>query len=226
MKKITSLFTLFTAFFLGGCQYGGLVSVMGTPGHHEKEITAEYDLAEHKDQKTLVLVNQPGWINTDVNLRYYLTKAISKNLMEKVKIPPENLVSYGELSEFRSNKSDFSLLSPVEVGEALDANIVMLAVIEDYQLHEVAEAGCYEGFLAAQVVLLDTATAEQLWPEPPKSKGIKVGFEIDNRGRIVAAQRLVAACAYCTTRYLYNCRKSRFSIAEDRSGIGWKDWNK
>jgi hypothetical protein len=179
-----------------------------------------------------VLVEQPGWIDTDLNLRYYLTRAISKNLTEKVEIPPEHLVTYGELSEFRSNNSGFSLLSPVEVGKALDSNLVLLIAVEDYQLRKTEEGGCYDGFLAAQVVLLDTATGEQLWPQSPNSKSIKVGFETERRGetadarRLVAAQRLVAACAYCTTRYLYNCLKSKFSIAEDRDRTGWEEWGK
>lgn len=103
---------------------------------------------------------------------------------------------------------------------------MLLVVIEDYQLNRAAETNCYEGFLASQVVLLDTETSKQLWPESPKSKSIKVGFEAEDRGRNVAAQRLVAACAYCTTRYLYNCRKNKFSCSEDRTGVGWEQWNK
>lgn len=226
MKKMKFFFTLFAAILFAGCESAGIVSVLGTPAHHEKKIAAEYNLSQHNDQKILVLVKQHGWIDADVNLRYYLTKAISKNLTEKAEIKPENFVNYSELSEFRSNKSDFSFLSPVEVGKALDADIVLLAVIDDYQLRQLSETNCYEGFLATQVVLIDTATAEQLWPESMKSKSIKVGFEADDRGPNVAAQRLVAACAYCTIRYLYNCRKSRFSISEDRTGIGWEQWNK
>ena len=226
MKKAIVFFTLFAAVLFAGCEAAGIVSVIGTPGHHESEVPAEYNLSEHKDQKTLVLVNQPGWLNADINLRYYLTRAISKNLTAKVEITSEQLVGYDELSEFRSNKIDSSLLSPIKVGKALNADIVLLVVVEDYQLNSAAETNCYEGFLAAQVAILDTATEEQLWPESPKSKSIKVGFEAESRGPTVAAQRLVAACAYCTTRYLYNCRKSKFNIAEDRTGTGWEQWNR
>lgn len=109
---------MFAAILFAGCESAGIVSVLGTPSHHEKEIAAEYNLSQHKDQKTLVLVNQSGWLNAEINLRYYLTRAISRNLVAKVEIKPENFVNYSELSEFRSNKSDFSFLSPVEVGKA------------------------------------------------------------------------------------------------------------
>jgi len=218
------LFCLFTftflvvALFYSGC---GIVGIVGTPRAHEEKVVAEYDLAEHKDQKILVLVNQPVWLNAQVNLRYYLTRAINKNLTAKVKIPPEHLVSYGELSEFRSNKSDFLLLSPVEVGEALDANMVLLAEIGSYELNSIAGMNYYEGFLGVQSVFLDVATGEKIWPEFARSKIIKVGFDVERRGQEIAVKRLTAASAYCLVRYFYDCPKNEFKIADDRSGIGW-----
>lgn len=220
-------FYLFTLNFLtavlfhGGC---GLIAHMGTPTGHEKKVPAEYDLSEHKDQKILILVNQPAWLGTAPNLRYYLTDAINGNLMEKVKLEPEHFVSYSELSEFRSNRSDFSLLSPVEVGRALGADMVLFVMIEDYQLHEIAESGYYKGFLSAQSALLEMVNGEKLWPEFTKSKSIKVGFEVESHGREIAAARLTVALAHCTTRYFYDCPRKKFKISDDRSGIGWKSW--
>ena len=214
---------LVVALFYSGC---GVVGIVGTPRAHEEKVVAEYDLAEHKDQKILVLVNQPAWLNAQVNLRYYLTRVINKNLTAKVKIPPEYLVSYGELSEFRSNKSDFLLLSPVEVGEALDANMVLLVEIGSYELNKIAETSYYEGFLGVQSVFLDVATGEKIWPESAKSKSIKVGFDIESRGQEIAVGRLTAASTHCLIRYFYDCPKNEFKIADDRSGIGWENWKK
>jgi len=209
---------LVAALFYSGC---GVVGIVGTPTNYEKKIPAEYDLAEHKDQKILVLVNQPAWLNAQVNLRYYLTRAINKNLTAKVKIPPEYLVSYSELSEFRSNKSDFLSLSPVEVGEALDANMVLLVEIGSYELNRIAETSYYEGFLGVQSAFLDVATGEKIWPESAKSKSVKVGFEVETRGREIAVRRLTAASAYCLVRYFYDCPKNEFKIADERGTIGW-----
>jgi hypothetical protein len=144
--------------------------------------------------------------------------------MIKLEIPPEYLVSYSELSEFRSNQPNFSLLTPMQVGEALDANMVLLVSIEDYQLREMGGTGYYKGFLSARAVLLDTATGKKLWPESVESKGAEVGFEFEQHGQEVAITRLVTACAYCITRYFYNCPKDKFKIAEDKSGIGWENW--
>ncbi len=218
MKKLSVFLTLVVVFFYSGCK---IVGVVGTPRAHEEKIVAEYDLAEHKDQKILVLVNQPVWLNAQVNLRYYLTKAINKNLTAKVKILPEYLVSYSELSEFRSNKSDFLLLSSVEVGEALDANMVLLVDIGSYELNRIAETSYYEGFLGVQSVFLDVATGEKIWPESARSKSIKVGFDIESRGQEIAVKRLAAATTYCLIRYFYDCPKNEFKITDERSGIGW-----
>ena len=209
---------LVVVFFYSGC---GIVGIVGTPRAHEEKVVAEYDLAEHKEQKILVLVNQPVWLNAQVNLRYYLTKAINKNLTAKVKILPEYIVSYSELSAFRSNQADFLLLSPVEVGEALSANMVLLVEIGSYELNKIAETNYYEGFLSVQSVFLDVATGEKIWPESARSKSIKVGFEVESRGREIAVNRLTAASAYCLVRYFYDCPKNEFKIADERSGIGW-----
>lgn len=227
MKKTSvPIFTLVVVFFHAGCKYAPFIGLFGTSSYHERTVTTEYDLTKRTDQKILVLVDQPGWLDAQPNLRFYLTRAINKDLVRKVKIPAESLVSYNELSKFRSNQSDFSLLSPVEIGTALDANMVLLVVVEDYKLNSVAEGNYYEGFLGTRSALFDTATAEKLWPKLAASKSVTVGFEVESSGREVAVARLAMACAHCTTRYLYNCPKKRFKIIEDRSRVGWEKWQK
>jgi len=146
---------------------------------------------------------------------------MSKNFIKTIKMSPEYLVPYSELSEFRSNKGNFSLLSPVEVGDALDAGVVLLVIVEGYRLNEMAETGYYSGFLGAQAVLLDVVTGEKLWPKSAKSKSIKVGFEFEEHGQKAAVERLAASCAHCTIRYFYDCPKDKFKIFDDKSGIGW-----
>lgn len=221
MKKSNIFIILSTALLCGGC---GIIGVLGTPGRGERKITAEYNLAERPENKILVIVNQQGWLNAEANLRYYLTKATNKYLAEKVKIPTENLVTYSELSEFRSGRVDFSFLSPAEVGKALNTDIVLLIMIEEFKLQPIAQTDYYKGDLNAQAVLFDTATTEKLWPETANGKSIKVGFDVEQNGREIAVNRLLAACAHCTVRYFYDCPKNKFKIADDRSGVSWENW--
>jgi hypothetical protein len=219
IEKLTVFFVLAGVFFYNGC---GIVGLMGTPSQYEKKIPAEYDLTKQKGRKVLVLVEQPRWLSAQVNLRYYLTEAIRENLIAKVKVPPKYILSYNELSEFRSNKSDFSSLSPAAVGKALGADIVLLVTIEDYQVSEVAESDYYNGFLGVQAALFETATGEKVWPESAENKSIKVSFETGEKGQDAAVKRLVNACAYCISRYFYNCPKYKFKTSDEKRDIGWE----
>jgi hypothetical protein len=219
IEKITVFFVLAVIFSSSGC---GIVGVAGTQNAYEKKIPAEYDLAGQKDKKVLVLVEQPSWLTTEINLRFYLTEAIRDSFITNTKIASEYLISYKELSDFRSNKSDFSSLSPVEVGLALGADFVLLVMIEDFQLNQMHETDYYSGLLSAQAILFETATGAKLWPESAMGKSIKVSFEAE-RNRELAAQRLVSAAAHCITRFLYNCPKYKFKIFDEGVETGWEE---
>jgi len=218
IEKLTVFFVLAAVSFCGGC---GILGVVGTPRQHEIKIPAEYDLTKQKNRKVLVLVEQPGWLSTQVNLRYYLTEAIHRSLMAQVKVKPEYILSYKQLSEFRSSKDDFLSLSPAEVGTALGADVVLLVAIEDYQVSELAESGVYNGFLSVQEALFETATGKKVWPESEENKSIKVNFETGEHGQEAAVERLVSSCAYCTSRYFYNCPKYKFKTFDEQKDIGW-----
>jgi len=224
MRKLSVFLGLAMVFPHSGCKLAGFVPVLGTPTRYEKKIPAEYDLTKHKEQKMLVLVNQPGWLGAQVNLRYYLTEAINENLTKKVRIKAEYLAGYDELSKYRSNHPNFSLLPVVEVGAALDANMVLLVVVEDYQLTKMGEMDYYKGFLAARTALIDVGSGEKLWPKSGESKTVRVGFEMEQGSQESAVVRLAADCAHCTVRYFYDCIVANFKIPDDRSGAGWEDW--
>ena len=221
MKKAGLITGLTAVFFSGGC---ALIGIMGTPGAYEKKIPAEYNFAKHAKQKTLILVNQPGWINAQVNLRYYLTDAISKNLIGNTTLSADNLVSYDELSDYRSNQPNFSLLTPVEAGKALHADIVLAVTVADYQLTALEDSGYYKAHLYAQAVLLDTVDGAKLWPDED-SRTVKVGFEAEGYNKEMAVKRLVTSCAHCITRYFYPCYRDNFKITDDISNIDWESWN-
>jgi hypothetical protein len=215
IEKLIVFFVLAGFFFYNGC---GIVGLMGTPSQYEKKISAEYDLTKQKGKKVLVLVEQPSWLSTRVNLRYYLTKAIRESLIATVKVPSKRILSYNELSKFRSNKSDFSSLLPAAVGEALGADIILLVTIEDYQVSEVAGSGYYNGSLSVQAAVYE-ASGEKVW----EGRSVEVGFDTGERGREEAVERLVSACAHCITRYLYNCPAYKFRIFDEGSKGDWEE---
>jgi hypothetical protein len=220
IEKLTVLCVFAGIFFCSGCGFVGLV---GSEGPYEKKIPAEYDLTKQKDQRILVLVEQPNWLSVQANLRYYLTEAIRESLAKgKAKILPNYILSYKELSDFRSNRSDFSALSSAEVGKALGADIVLLVMIEDYQVGEVAGSGYYSGILKVQASLFETANGGKVWPEYADGKSVKVSFEAE-RGQETADRRLASACAHCITRYFYNCTKDKFKVFDEGGNTDWEE---
>lgn len=192
-----------------GCGLLGIVGVMGTPGSHERKITAEYDLASRRNEKVLVLVNQPLWLDAEVNLRYYLTEALNLYLTSKIKIKPERLVTYNQLAAFRSGQSNFPLLSPVQVGKAMAADIVLLAEVDGFELSELPEEGYYRGFLQTRAMLFDTASGANLWPDFPEGKVIAAGFDMVSGGRQAGVNRLAGA--------MLMVRSGFFTIAREKS---------
>jgi len=221
MKEFAVSVTLVTFFFCTGC---GIVSNLGTPTRQETKIPAEYNLTEPSGKTMLVLVDQPGSLHAQANLRYRLTKEINELLVGSLRIPGNRIVDYGELSTFRAKQPNFVFLSPAEVGKSLGADIVLFIVLDNYELYEMAGTGYYKGNLSGQVVLLDTASGEKLWPRLEQSKTVRVGFEVESRGQEAGVMRLVRDFAHCTTRYFYNCRKDKFKIADDRSDAAWENW--
>jgi len=223
IEKLIVVVVLALVFFNGGCAMVGLV---GSESQYEKKVPAEYDLTKQKGGKILVLVEQPGWLDTKTNLRYYLTRALTQSLVAKVKVKPNYIIPYKALTDLRSDRNDFPLLSPVEVGRALDANTVLLVTIENCQLSEMPGSDYYNGILSVQAAVFETATGDKVWPGPEGDKSIKVSFETGERGADGAINRLVSACAHCTTRYLYNCPKYLFKTFDERGDSGWEEWDK
>lgn len=211
-------------FFVTGCKYAPLISLLGTESYHEEKVPAEFDLTKQTDKKILVFVDQPAWLDSEANLRFYLTKSIRQTLMAKIKLTPESLISYEKLADFRSSEPGFASMSPVEVGRAMDANMVLLILIENYDLQAMAQTGYLMGNLDTRAVLYDVQTGEKLWPTQETSKSVKVGFEIETGGMEMAISRLAVASAFCTTRYFYDCPKAQFRIADDRTRIDLESW--
>ncbi len=211
--------------FCGGCQIAGLFAVAGSPTHREQRLTAEYDITEPEGQSILVLVDQPIGLDDNTNLAFYVTKAFNDYLKARVRIPSEDIISYDKLSRFRFANPDFSLSGPEQIGAALGADLVVFVMLDDYRLKQLPQNGYQKGFLAVRAELIDCATGKRLWPQSDLTRAVKVGFELEKAGPIVASVHLAAAAAHCTLRYLYDCPKTRFKIAEDRTGVSWTGWN-
>ena len=223
----------FLAFiFLAASVFGSgcpMIAVLGNPTSYEQKVKAEYNISPPKDpleaKKILVLVDQPMRLNSQVNLRFYLTRAINILVTAKAKIESENVISYDKLSEFRSNTESFSQLTPSQVGRELGADMVLVVVVSGYKLTQIAQSGYYEGNLTVKAGLFDVANEVKLWPVEDAAKTVKVGFEMGSSDRQAAVKRLAVSASHCTVRYLYDCPKAMFKISDDKSPSEWDSWD-
>ncbi|MDD5458704.1 MAG: hypothetical protein PHF37_04870 [Phycisphaerae bacterium] len=204
--------------FVGGC---GIVSVLGTPTSHEIKIAPEYDLTAALDKKVMVVVEQPLWLNTTDNLRFYVTEAANQNLTDKAKLSPENIISYSNVAKIRS-KTGFN--KPIELASEAGVDLVLVISIEDYRLATIEDSDYVNGDMRARAKLIDVAAGQTVWPSMNDSRLVKVGFDMEKGGMDKGTLRLCAALAYCTTRYLYPVPSDEFKRAEDRSGINWENY--
>jgi len=221
MKKIVVLMAA-SMIFYNGCDVGRIFGILATPTHSEKKVPAEYRLKSHKFGSMLIFVEQPAWLAADVNIRHHLTQSIKKQLCQKLNIAEASVVSYSELSRFRTGTPGSAMFTPVRLGRALNADLLLLVTIENYQLQKLPEADYYRGSLSASAALLDTNSGRKLWPAKDESKTVKVGFDVQKGDPGIAVSRLFGACAHCIVRYLYDCPVNNFKIADDQSSISWE----
>ena len=193
-----------------------------TPTPWETKIPAEYNLGEKKPARMLVLVEQPAWGSSQVNIRVFLTQSLESLLEDKVGIKADAFVPYKELADMRASTGDYASLTPAQIGKALKAQMVLYVVIDNFNLYGLSDTGYYKGELAARSGLYDTATGQMLWPESGQLKAVSVGFEVQ-KGLDEAAMKLAQSTARCLVRYFYNCPKPEFKVG-DESMTEEKSW--
>ena len=217
---------VFILIFSSGC---GLIARMSNETPSEKNIAAEFNLAGLKDKKRpglkiLVVVKQPAWLGAPLVLQQMLTEQIIGQLTVKAKIRSSALISYKQLSEFRSKEPAFYSMTEEDIAKKLGADVVLLVVIDSYSMLNLADSDLYKATLAGKAVLIEAAGGKKLWPEQ-ESKMISVGFDME-QSQELSLKRLSSSFAHCLTRYLYNCPYRKFKTADDSSGVGWQEWEK
>ncbi|OQA03235.1 MAG: hypothetical protein BWY69_00580 [Planctomycetes bacterium ADurb.Bin401] len=214
---IISFLVLFVTV-LGGCGAGaGILGNLSSERDSEKNTPAEFDLSD-TEGKIAILVNQPGWIKTPVDLRVVLTNGINFALTEKVEIPKARLFEYTEVLNSRMKLAEEINNEPNALAPKIGAEYVLDVQIMDFDLSTFAERDFFNGLLTVKACLLD-AKGEKLWPEGNEYRTITVQIE-DEKGTIESSvAKLSAAAAHCITRYFYDCKMVRFHIQEEKKDI-------
>ena len=213
------------AIFWTGCHTAGsLGGILSSETESERAIPAEFKLAK-TEGKIIVVVSQPAWIKTPIDLRGTLTDTFNLALEEKVKIKKERLFPYTDVLVLRRNLPDEKKDDPFEIALKLNAQYVLAVQITDFELSTFAEEDLFSGLMKTKSCLFDI-NAEKLWPQDANQveREITVGFEDEKRTVKSAVEQLSVTTAHCVTRYFYNCKAIKFRIAEEQKELDFYTW--
>lgn len=221
MIKATLLIMLATIFGAAGC--GRVVGVAASPTASEKGVAAEYPIPRKSDDKILILVNQPAWAGNCTNLRMPVTQSVAGLLEQRVKVAPERIIPYRDLAEFRSQRGDFYSLSAAEVGQALEAELVLVVDIKECRLYELPVSDYYKTSLIAESKLVEVSGGAKVWPAEKEARQVKLNFEAQSGDVQVVAGKLSDTLAHCVVRYFYDCPSNEFRIWGEEPDMRWQE---
>ena len=214
-------------FVLGGCVLCGscnMIGVIGSKSYSEQKVPAEFMLKDVAEGGVLIFVDEAGGGREELELRPGLSEVVGAFLVKKARIKSKNLLSPDRLSQLRDQREDFSSLSPVQLGRAAGAAVVLYILVEDYELYAMGEQMYHSGSLVARSILFDVASGRALWPRRGDGRVVKAKVEIETGGRAPTLNRLIATTAHCITRNLYDCPKPTYRTADEDGGYSPQQW--
>ncbi len=218
MQKCKLLFLALLTIASGGCQ---LISIVASPNGVHKVEPAKVDMSAFKKSKYAVVVEYPGRGSATANLYYKITKAVSSQLKDHLKV--KDIVKYKDVAKLRNSVPNYGLLSAYQIGKLLKADIVIVVTIADYSLYELPTAGYYSGSLVVSWAVFDVKDQVKLWPAEGKGKDIELNVEAA-KGEDKISDRLSAAAGHCVVRDLYDCQSIHYKVLEEKVDHSIGQW--
>ncbi len=214
----------FAVVVVGLCGACNMIGIMGSKSYYEQMVPAELMLKDYAQGGVLIFVDEAGAGRAELGLRPGLAEAVGSFLVKKARIENKYLVPGDRLSQLRSRGADFAALSPVQLGGAAGAAVVVYILITDYELYAVGNEEYYGGSLVTRSMLFDVASGRVLWPKEGSGRVVDVYVEIETGGRGATLERLIAATAHCITRSFYDCPMPRFRSTDEKVDYGPRKW--
>jgi hypothetical protein len=208
------------AFLLGCGVAAGLASNAASETPSEKETPAEFKLRP-TEGKIAVVVTQPAWIKSPMDLRATLTSSLNAAFEIKAEIKKERLTAYSDIMKIRMSLPEDKKNNPIEIAKKLNAKYVLTVEVQDFDLSTFAEKDFYNGIMKVKSCITDS-NGVKLWPTKKEGENYRLtSVEIENEKGTVksAVEKLSDAAAFCITRYFYNCKTDHFRIPEEKREI-------
>ncbi|MFI4912484.1 MAG: hypothetical protein ACIAQZ_12530 [Sedimentisphaeraceae bacterium JB056] len=220
-KNILAILLLPVLLLTGGC---GIVSVLGTPSASEEVVEAKFDISQRYGEKILVLVNQPSWVNSPVNLRKEITNKVNSYMRVYFEdLPEDSIIEYDTVKEKRSSDMDFDNRDVVELAEMFDAGVVLYIELLEFDILRLTSQGYYSAEMKTFSVLYDGKDGSVLWPETKAESVISLGIECE-KGVEQTMVRLSTAAAHCTLRNFYDCLRHKYKVIEEKRQYEMDEW--
>lgn len=211
IKKMTIV--LIAVGLCAGCN---IVGFLASPSAHERKVPAEFRLKSRAADGLLIFVDTAAGLSVPPEMQRQQSEMLRAFLIKRVGINEKYLVSHDRLSRLRTERDDFSRLSPVQVARMLDAGLVLYVLIEDYTLYGMVRRGYYNGSLATRNILFDAASGQVLWPKTSSGKVVGARVEVETAGYDATVVRLVKAMAHGITKNFYDCPKDQFRVPDEQ----------
>jgi hypothetical protein len=151
---------------LPGCNIVGPV-VMIAQGPGEVEKVYELD----RDKKTVIFVDDPANKIAQRRTRSQIGEAAQNALMRRNKVREENMIDTRSAMSVAANGDD--TLSITEIGQAVDAEIIIYALITQFELS--TDGVALDPYSEVEVKVFDATTHTRLYP-PPGQPGYRSRF--------------------------------------------------
>lgn len=223
MRKNTLkiLLCLLPALFCSGC---GIISILGTPSASEEVVEAKYDVSSRYEEKILVIVNQPSWVNSPINLRKELTNKINSYMRIYFEgMPEESIIEYDDVKSKRSRDLNFDDKDAVELGEIFDAGLIIYVEVLEFDFSRLTAGDYYSAEMKTFTVLYDGVTGDALWPKTKVDSVVSVELECEKTvGGTMT--RLATANAHCILRNFYDCKRQKYRVMEEKKQFDNEQW--
>lgn len=209
-------------FGLTGC---GLVGLLASPTRSEQKVPAEFKFNKSKDTRVAVFVKQPYRVGMQVNLRYFITTAVNRRLVGDAGMKPKQVTGYSDIADVIDSRDQIQWMDDKELIDLFDVDFLIVVDIDEFSVQQMAAEEYYKGKLGGNCYLLSSRRGGRVWPRTRNSKNIRVGFELGEKGRQPALERLASSYSHCLVRYFYDCPVNRFESADDRNRHNLEQWS-
>ena len=218
LKLLMAIMLMFFMLSISGCKIASIL----LSDNENATIEADYYLEPDLSEKIFIYVSQPGWIDTPVSIR----KEISDKMEAYIRTyfddyyVPENIVTYKNYSDIEILATDFD---PVKKAKELGATKMFYIEVLGLDVIRLSQLGYLSATMKIGALYYDVEEGKKIWPQDTKFTIIDYDIECE-KGAEKLGQRLATSNAHCILRHFYDCKSTKYRIADESIKTDFDKW--